>query len=258
MPFPRVKGQDYFDSNHIPLAIMWGDKLRNPGRRFEEMVGVIDFAPTILDAAGIDGEQMGMQSITGQNMIDIIIDNVDRSIDRTYMLMGKERHDVGRPDDEGYPIRALLSGDYLYIHNYESDRWPAGNPSTGYMNMDGSPTKTEIIKSRKDSLTRHYWDLSMGKRGEYELYNISVDPQCMNNLASESTYAEFLQGMEKEMTIKLKNQGDPRMEGKGAIFDKYPNMCKSSQYYNRKKAGENPPTSWINDTDFDPEAEEME
>ncbi len=258
MPFPRVKGQDYFDSNHIPLAIMWGDKLRNPGRRFEEMVGVIDFAPTILDAAGIDGEQMGMQSITGQNMIDIIIDNVDRSIDRTYMLMGKERHDVGRPDDEGYPIRALLSGDYLYIHNYESDRWPAGNPSTGYMNVDGSPTKTEIIKSRKDSLTRHYWDLSMGKRGEYELYNISVDPQCMNNLASESTYAEFLQGMEKEMTIKLKNQGDPRMEGKGAIFDKYPNMCKSSQYYNRKKAGENPPTSWINDTDFDPEAEEME
>lgn len=257
MPFPRVKGQDYLDSNHIPLAIMWGEKLKNPGRRYGDMVGVINFAPTVLMAAGVNGEEMGMETITGNSLMDIIEDKTDKSIDRSFMLMGKERHDVGRPDDEGYPIRALLSDNYLYIHNYEPERWPAGNPSTGYMNIDGSPTKTEIIKSRKNPDTKHYWDLSMGKRNEFELYNIAADPECLHNLAYDKGYEDLVGRMEKVMTDKLKEQNDPRMEGNGRIFDKYPNMCKSQQYYNRRKNGENPPTSWINDSDFDPEAEEM-
>ncbi|MDE7408267.1 MAG: sulfatase, partial [Muribaculaceae bacterium] len=108
MPFPRVKGQDYYFSNHIPMAVMWGDRLVNPGRRCNEMISVIDFAPTLLEAAGIDGTKYGMQPITGRSFMDIISDRTDSGINRSYMMMGKERHDVGRPNDEGYPIRALL------------------------------------------------------------------------------------------------------------------------------------------------------
>ncbi len=33
MPFPRVKGQEYEMSNHLPLAIMWAKGIRNPGAR---------------------------------------------------------------------------------------------------------------------------------------------------------------------------------------------------------------------------------
>ena len=50
-------------------------------------------------------------------------------------MIGKERHDVGRPDDKGYPIRGLIRGEYLYLKNFETSRWPAGNPETGYMKM---------------------------------------------------------------------------------------------------------------------------
>lgn len=254
MPFPRVKGQDYYDSNHIPMAIMWHDGLKNPGRRSDELVSVIDFAPTFLELARVDGEKMGMYPITGRSMRDIIENETDSNCDRSRMLMGKERHDVGRPNDEGYPIRAMLKGNFLYIHNYEPERWPAGNPETGYMNIDGSPTKTEIIKARHNPATKIYWDLSMGKRGEFELYDVVNDPLCMNNLALSKEYSGLMSEMETEMTSELTRQGDPRMSGNGAIFDSYPNMCKAHDYYNRVKAGENPQATWINETDFDPEA----
>lgn len=31
MPFPRVKGYAYFDSNHIPLAIRWPNGIKRAG-----------------------------------------------------------------------------------------------------------------------------------------------------------------------------------------------------------------------------------
>ena len=38
MPFPRVKGYAYHDSNHIPLAIRWPGGVKNPGRVIEDFV----------------------------------------------------------------------------------------------------------------------------------------------------------------------------------------------------------------------------
>jgi N-sulfoglucosamine sulfohydrolase len=36
---------------------------------------------------------------------------------RDHVLIGKERHDVGRPNDVGYPIRGIRKGDYLFLIN---------------------------------------------------------------------------------------------------------------------------------------------
>ncbi|MDE6338343.1 MAG: hypothetical protein K2K97_00970, partial [Muribaculaceae bacterium] len=225
----------------------------NPGRRTGEFTSEPDFAPTLLAVAGVNGEAYGMQPVEGHSFLDILFDETAASIDRSVIMMGKERHDVGRPNDEGYPMRSMLKGDYLYIHNYEPERWPAGDPVTGYMNIDGSPTKTEILKARHNPETKYFWDLSMGKRGEKELYDVGNDPLCMVNLADKAEYKDIVDKMEREMTARLRAQNDPRMDGKGEIFDKYPNMSKSHDYYNRVKAGEQLPYNWINATDFDPE-----
>lgn len=257
MPFPRVKGQAYYHSNHIPLAVMWGNRLKNPGRHSGELVSVIDFAPTILKAAGIEGSDCGMQPIEGHDFLDIIDNSLDPTVDRSVMLMGKERHDVGRPHDEGYPIRSILRGNLLYIHNYEPTRWPAGNPSTGYMNIDGGPTKTEILKLSRTHTPdgERLWQLSMGRRPERELYDISRDPLCLVNLMDNKEFADVADALERELTSRLAKQGDPRMAGQGTLFDKYPNMCPSSMYYDRTRAGETLPAGWIEPTDFDPERE---
>ena len=37
MPFPRVKGQAYERSNHLPLAMMWGKGIENPGESLKTL-----------------------------------------------------------------------------------------------------------------------------------------------------------------------------------------------------------------------------
>ncbi len=71
MPFPRIKGMEYEYSNHLPLAIMWKDGIRNPGRTIDDFVSFIDFAPTFLELAGIDEEESKMQAITGRSLREI-------------------------------------------------------------------------------------------------------------------------------------------------------------------------------------------
>ena len=53
MPFPRIKGQEYEYSNHLPLAIMWKNGIKQPCRVIDDFVSFIDFAPTFLELAGI-------------------------------------------------------------------------------------------------------------------------------------------------------------------------------------------------------------
>lgn len=251
MPFPRLKGQEYYESSHIPMAAMWGKGIRNAGRRCTEAISVIDLAPTILDIAGIKEADSGMKAITGKSFVDILNDSVNPDIDRSAVLVGKERHDVGRPDDQGYPIRGIISGDYMYIRNFEPDRWPAGNPETGYMNIDGSPTKTEILKLKRDETTDYYWSLSMGKRPAEEMYNIKDDPGCMYNIADKANLKYVKDKLSSEMVKRLTLQDDPRMRGNGEIFDKYPNVTKGRFYWNRMRNGESIPANWINPSDFE-------
>lgn len=252
MPFPRHKGQTYYSSNHIPLAVMWGKELANPGRKVDEYISVIDLAPTILEATGLAETTTGMQPITGRSFMDLLKDE-RTGIDRNYVMLGKERHDVGRPDDQGYPVRALIRGDFLYMKNFEPTRWPAGNPETGYMDVDGSPTKTEVLKARRNPKTVQFWQYSFGKRKAEELYNIRRDPNCLVNLIADSSYQTIRTNLEKEMTARLLEQGDPRMYNKGYIFDSYPDASGARLFWNRMKNGENPSAGWINRSDMEEE-----
>lgn len=240
MPFPRIKGQEYEYSNHLPLAIMWPDGIKNPGRVVDDMVNFIDFVPTYLEVAGLNAKKIGMQPVTGESLTDIFYSEKSGQVDpkRDYVLIGKERHDVGRPNDEGYPIRGIFKGDYLYLHNFKPERWPVGNPETGYLNTDSSPTKTYLLNTRRETGDMTYWQWNFGKRVGVELYNVKKDPFCMNNLAKETIYAKLIRSLDKEMTKKLKKQQDPRMFGKGDIFDTYKYANDKVDFYNRYMSGE--------------------
>jgi N-sulfoglucosamine sulfohydrolase len=258
MPFPRIKGQVYEYSNHLPLAVMWPDGIKNPGRVVHDFVNFIDFTPTYLELAGLTAEKAGMQPVTGKSLTDIFFSDQEGSVanDRDFVLVGKERHDVGRPDDNGYPVRGIFKGDYLYLRNFKPDRWPKGNPETGYLNCDGSPTKTYILDTRRNKGIMEYWQLNFGKRVAEEMYNVVEDPFCMNNLADDEAYAELKTELSAEMTQKLTEQGDPRILGNGDIFDNYPYQGAVQNYYNRYMAGEKVPAGWVNETDYDADLKE--
>jgi hypothetical protein len=135
---------------------------------------------------------------------------------REVMLAGKERHDIGRPNDVGFPVRAMRTKEFLYVHNFHPERWPAGNPETDFGNCDPSPTK-EVVKL----LGGHFYELSFGKRLPDELYDIQRDPECVNNLANDLAYTQTVEELRYKMMGMLRDEQDPRALGKGDIFDTY-------------------------------------
>ena len=222
-PFPRVKGQIYEDGFHIPLAIRWGAKVRS-ARVIEDFINVRDFAPTFLELCGlaIPG------SITGRSFAPALLSEKSGWFDesRNRMVIGKERHDLGRPNDAGYPVRAIRTPEWLYVVNYEPDRWPAGNPETGYRNVDDGPTKTKLLASFD-----RFYKLSFGKRPAEELWHVAYDSDCVENLADKPGNAELIAKLRAEMEEALRKDGDPRMAGEGAKFDAYPYVGPRSHAY---------------------------
>jgi len=211
MPFPRVKGQILDHGFRIPLAVRWGKNIQS-GRVVDDFINTRDFAPTFLQLAGLPTAP----TMTGTSFLDILKSGKSGKIDpnRNVMLVAKERHDIGRPNDEGYPVRAIRTPEYLYIRNYYPDRWPAGNPETGYRNVDDSPTKTFLL----GSFDEHY-KLSFGKRPAEELYAVIEDPECMKNLALDQKYTLVRRKLLERMEEMLRSEGDPRMLGNEKFFD---------------------------------------
>lgn len=256
MPFPRCKGLQYEYSNHMPLAMMWLQGVRNAGRTESAYVSFVDFAPTFLKVAGVEWEASGMEPTSGKELTDVFEDGY-RKYDRSYVLLGQERHDYGRPRNQGYPIRSIIQDGFLYLHNFKPQLWPAGNPETGYLNTDGSPTKTVILDMRRNDIDAHYWALNFGKHPEEELYHIAVDPECLVNLAGKEAYQEVKETLKARLFEDLERQGDPRVVGPdGDIFDRYP-FARDNAYdfYERYMRGEieGYQTGWVEPSDYETE-----
>ena len=220
MPFPRSKGHNYDISNREPMVAAWPAGIAGPGRRVAEFVSFIDLAPTFLDLLGVDGAKAGMASMTGNSFANLLRGKSDPS--RSSVILGRERNDVqarpGTPSGLGYPVRAIREGNLFYIHNFAPDRWPCGNPELGLMDTDASPTKSFISElGEKD----RFWQMAFGQRPQVELFDLAKDPDCVNNVADDEGYAAKVKELREKLFAELKKQDDPRVLGKGEIFDNY-------------------------------------
>ncbi|MFM7182514.1 MAG: sulfatase [Verrucomicrobiales bacterium] len=253
-PFPREKGNLYEAANHLPFAVMWKKGIKDSGRVVKDYISFIDIAPTILEAAGIPWEKSGMASTPGKSLSDIFRSGKTDGIQsgRDHLILGQERHDVGRPKDQGYPIRSILKDGWLYSRNFAPDRWPAGNPETGYLNTDGGATKTEILNANRAQPGNLHWLLCFGKRPSEELFDIRKDPDCLTNLAASPGHGERRAALETTLLAKLREQEDPRVSGQGDIFDNYPYAGAETGLYERHQRGEKVKTGWVNPNDYEP------
>ena len=231
MPFPRVKGQIYEEGVHVPLVVRWGDRIK-PGRVVNDFINFPDIAPTFMNIAGLQPHPQ----MTGKSFLDLLLSDESGWIDsaRSFSILGKERHDIGRDDEDkiavGYPVRAIRTKDYLYVRNYEPQRWPAGNPEHGFKNSDDGPTESYLVSVAQDpdfrfTDSKHpdykYYEMSFSFRSEEELYDIKNDPACINNLANNPEHEELKKHLSVKLQDELIKQEDPRALGNGEIFDTY-------------------------------------
>lgn len=259
MPFPRSKGFSFEISNHMPMAVMWKNGIKHPGSLVSNYYSTVDLAATILEVSQTSPKQSGMVHLSGSSLVPVFEDaGKGNSLSSTGVLyFGRERNDFGRPENQGYPSRSVMKDGRLYIVNFKNDRYPAGNPETGYLETDGSPSKTAILTLRRTATNTWYWQEAFGLRPEEELYNISSDKDCIINLAKDPRYTNQKLELRKILFDKLRAQNDPRMMGRGDVFDKYPFM--TAEYWNfwekvQRKEILNPAakTGWVEPGDYEP------
>lgn len=222
MPFPRVKGNNYDCSHHMPLAIMWKDGIKIKGRTIHDYVNLIDIAPTFLEITRTNAKKNGMQP-AGHSLSEYFVPQKStKKSYRTFTLVGRERHDYGRPACQGYPIRGIIYNNYLYIQNIKPDLFPCGNPETGYTDCDGSPTKSEILNLNRTKANTWYYDLTFGIRPSEELYDLKNDPECIKNLIHSDMYSKLRKILKFKLIKNLKINKDPRFSSSKIVFDNYP------------------------------------
>lgn len=249
MAFPHAKATLYTYGIHVPLAIC-GPGISGGNRRVDDVVSLIDLAPTILEYANTNA----LPHISGKSLRPLLQREASGIIDtsRRYVLAGRERHTHARPDNLGYPARAMRTHEYLYIRNLKPDRWPMGDPPPlhtdatgpgsgmkpivyGFEDIDDSPTKALLLNSRAQ------WpaldSLLFGKRPLEELYAIKTDAACLHNLATDSVYRQIVASLRKELEQRLIVEGDPRMTTGSEVFDSYPRFGRMRPFQGFREQG---------------------
>ena len=77
----------------------------------------------------------------------------------------------------------------------------------------------------------YFFDLSFGLRPSEELYDLRTDPSGINNLANDLGFTATIDSLRNKMVAMLKEEGDPRMLGNGAVFDSYKYMGGRAKAY---------------------------
>jgi uncharacterized sulfatase len=222
-PFPRGKATCYDAGTRMPLAIRWPARIKG-GRVVDDFVSHTDLAPTFLEAAGLKP----LPEMTGRSLLPILTSGKSGQVEaaRDRMYFGRERHASVRAGNVGYPIRAVRTGDFLYLRNFEPERWPAGDPPLygdvdQHLNIDGSPSKQAVVEHGGDPATQRLFDLALGKRPAEELYDLGQDPGQTNNVAMAPRYAVAKLRLSADLEHYLAATKDPRAGTNGGVFDRY-------------------------------------
>lgn len=235
MPFPNAKMHSYEYGHHVPLLVVFPGKYPK-GKKVDDLVLIPQLAPTLLKETGCPVPC----SMTMNDLQDVLIGRNKEESSQEFVIWGKEKHNPARENNMGYPVRALRTQKYLYMHNFEPDRWPAGDPPyfLDFIWEGGQIPELAMrfeMENKNHPVIGGYFRWHTEKRPESELFDIVNDPFCLFNLAPDPAFNETVQLMKAQLFGELKRQKDPRVLGEGEMFDSVP-----TAFVNPKNADGNP------------------
>jgi uncharacterized sulfatase len=176
--WPFAKWTLYDAGLHVPLIVVWPGHVA-PGRRTSAMVSWLDVLPTLLDAAGADLKSAAAD-IDGRSFLGVLTGATDRHRDRVFATHS------GDGTMNFYPSRALRLGSLKYIRNLD--------PSLEFhTHIDKAPADTKywpswVEHAKADPKIAALLEQYHHRPAE-ELYDLSVDPDELKNLAGDPSRA---------------------------------------------------------------------
>lgn len=223
---PSGKCNLYDNGTAVSLVVrMPGTK---PGRVVDDLVRLPDLAPTFMEIGGAEVPP----GLYGRSLMPLLQSEKSGVIDpeRNWVVVGRERHvDVAREGNLPYPMRGLRTKEFLYIRNFEPERFPLGDAPkvseesapllqelendtyAAFADMDASPTKAWLVAHRNFPEWKPYYERCFGKRPAEELYDLKKDPDQVHNVAGQASYSGEKTELSSRLMGMLKSAGDPRL-----------------------------------------------
>ncbi|PQJ72676.1 sulfatase family protein [Polaribacter butkevichii] len=190
-PLPREKRLIYDSGLNTPMIVRFPKKM-NSGKKDNQLISFVDFAPTLLSLIGVEPPKyMQGQAFLGK---------YKAKKERTYIYGAADRF-----DEVTDAIRAVRDDQFKYIRNYR--------PEQGYYLPLGYrekiPTMQELLRLRDEGkLNAVQMQWFRDHKPKEELFDCKADPFEINNLASNPEYQEKLKELRGEMDNWLKQIGD--------------------------------------------------
>ncbi|SEQ76680.1 Arylsulfatase A [Hyunsoonleella jejuensis] len=189
-PLPREKRLIYDSGLNTPMIIRFPKKLQ-AGTKDDQLISFVDFAPTLLSLIG-EAPKPYMQ---GQAFLGKY-----KTKARDYIHAAADRFDA-----ETDVIRAVRDKQFKYIRNYR--------PEQGYYlpieYRERIPTMQELLRLREEGkLNEIQSQWFRGSKPQEELFDCSVDPYELNNIANNPAYQDKINELRTEMDKWLKVIGD--------------------------------------------------
>ena len=238
--FPRGKCNLYNLGCEVALTARWPGRVP-AGRTVHDFVNLMDLAPTFLEAADVEL----LPGMAARSLLPVLESPAAGQVDaaRDHVVLGRERHVAqARAGNLPYPQRAIRTGRYLYIRNFEPDRWPMGDPRglhdpsavpppyeelcedtwVAYADMDGSPSKAWMCTTAANRRCRRCsrWASASSRRKSCTTWNAirttsTTSPPSRRTPMRASTFPLGL------LTV-LQEQSDPRVTESDCRFERSP------------------------------------
>ncbi len=190
-PFPRAKGTLYDSGIKTPLIFHWPSVI-GKGQVYRDLMSVIDLAPTILAAAGVEPPQI----MEGRSLLNILSDT--KVSGRKFVYSERNWHNC----DEH--MRSIRSEKYKFISNAYVDL-PHGTPA----DISASPAWKSLRQAYdKGMLSPEQAMLFIAPRPTEELYDIENDPQELQNVITDPRYTEIANELRENLLLWRNATGD--------------------------------------------------
>ncbi|WP_343667981.1 sulfatase-like hydrolase/transferase [Chitinophaga sp.] len=188
----RSKRFIYESGLHVPLIIRFPEKYKHlsPGTRTDQLVTFVDFAPTVLNLAGITvPSYIQGRAFAGPHL--------------------PPPHDYafnfrGRMDERDDKVRSIRDKQYRYVRNFYPHKIYGQHVEFLWKAASMRSWEREYKAGNLNELQSRFWK----EKPVEELYDVINDPDNIHNLAGKKEYQQVLVKMRGELHRELINTKD--------------------------------------------------